>query len=136
MNQTLYPLDATPAWFLEYAATQKAAQAAITAQITALGNQLTAHTALATTRHNDLVNGLYNCNAVSYNRFSSRSESDLYPLRDVNGDIPDLFPATRKDLFDMDAKTCRTLLLDYALPVTGDLDTKLKRLAHYIGLQQ
>ena len=129
MNQTLYPLDAAPAWFLEYAATQKAAQAAITAQITALGNQ-------ATTRHNDLVNCLYNCNAVSYNRFSSRWESALHPLRDVNGDIPDLFPATRKDLFDMDAKTCRTLLLDYALPVTGDLDTKLKRLAHYIGLQQ
>ena len=148
INQTLHPLDAAPTWFQTYAAAQKVAQTALTAQVTALTAQVTAlvtaQTALttevatvkaqATTRHNELLNGLYNCNAISYNRSSNRPMSDLLPLKDTGGNIPENFPLTRENLFALSSADCQSLLTAYALPLGGNIDAKRKRLANHFGL--
>jgi hypothetical protein len=155
INQTLHPLDAAPTWFQTYAAAQKVAQTALTAQVTALTTAqtaltaqvtalVTAQTALttevatvkaqATTRHNELLNGLYNCNAISYNRSSNRPMSDLLPLKDTGGNIPENFPLTRENLFALSSADCQSLLTAYALPLGGNLDAKRKRLANHFGL--
>ena len=141
INQTLHPLDAAPTWFQTYAAAQKVAQTALTAQVTALVTevatvkaQATAQAALTTTRHNELLNGLYNCNAISYNRSSTRPMSDLLPLKDTGGNIPENFPLTRENLFALSSADCQSLLTAYALPLGGNIDAKRKRLANHFGL--
>ena len=148
INQTLHPLNAAPTWFQTYAAAQKVAQTALTAQVTALVTaqtalttevatvkaQATAQAALTTTRHDELLNGLYNCNAISYNRSSTRPMSDLLPLKDTGGNIPENFPLTRENLFALSSADCQSLLTAYALPLGGNIDAKRKRLANHFGL--
>jgi len=102
-------LDVAPIWFQTYAAAQ-------------------------TARHTELLTGLYNCNAVSYNRSSDRSVSDLLPLKDAGGHIPEDFPATRQDVFALSIAACNSLLNAYALPLGGAVDAKRKRLANHFGL--
>ena len=105
-------MDEAPAWFKVYAA-QAAAQAAA--------------------RHSEFMNALFNCNAVSYNRTSVRNTDNIQPLRGVNGEIPDLFPATIGDLFALPANTCDALLAAYELPIGGDLNARRRRLASHCG---
>ena len=117
------------------------AQAALNAQVTTLTTevvavkaQVTAQAANATARHNELLNGLYNCNAISYNRSSNRPMSDLLPLKDTGGNIPENFPFNRENVFALSSADCQSLLTAYALSLGGTLDAKRKRLANQFGL--
>ncbi len=88
INQSLFPVEAAPAWFQAYAAAQTVAHNALTTQITNIvatqtalvaevANIRTAQTAqaaLATTRHETLLIGLYNSRAVHLNGFAVRGD--------------------------------------------------------------
>jgi len=107
-----------PVWFQLYAAVQ-AEQAASQAA-----------------RHLEIMNALFNCNVVSYNRTSFRENADIQPLRGVNGEIPNLFPVTRGDLLELPANTCNALLTAYGLPIGGTLHDRRRRLASHCGIGQ
>ena len=131
-------MDEAPAWFQVYAATQATAQAAAAqaaAQAaTQAATQAAAQADLQAARHLEFMNALFNCNVVSYNRTSSRDTDNIQPLRGVDGEIPDMFPATRGDLFALPANTCDALLVAYELPNGGNLNARRRRLAGHCGI--
>ena len=149
INQSLFPVEAAPAWFQAYAAAQTVAHNALTTQITNIvatqtalvaevANIRTAQTAqaaLATARHETLLIGLYNSRAVHFNGFAVRGDSVLQPLKGVNGNVPANFPATREALFALNVQACNDLLVAYNLPVGDTSRVKKGRLAIHIGLQ-
>ena len=157
INQSLFPVEAAPAWFQAYSAAQTAvahnalttqitnivaglsnirtAQTALAAQVANIKTAQTAQAALATTRHETLLIGLYNSRAVHFNGFAVRGDSVLQPLKGVNGNVPANFPATREALFALNVQACNDLLVAYNLPVDHTSRVKKGRLAIHIGLQ-
>jgi hypothetical protein len=84
IHQSLFP---APAWFQAYAAAQTVTHNALTTQITNIVAEVanirtaqTAQAALATTRHEALLIGLYNSRAVHFNGFAVRKDSVLMEM--------------------------------------------------------
>ena len=117
IHKARYPADGEPVWFQQYRLQQQQLQIEQQQQ--------------QTIRHNELLNLIWNSNAISFNRASNNT---ILALRDRDGNAPDQFPVTRSELFSLPSARCSIFLVAYGLPEGGNADQKRSRLANHIGL--
>jgi hypothetical protein len=117
IHEARYPADVEPVWFQQYRLQQQQLQIEQQQQ--------------QTIRHNELLNLIWNSNAISFNRAANNT---IIALRDRGGNAPAHFPVTRSELFSLPSAQCSIFLVAYGLPVEGNAHQKRSRLANHIGL--
>ncbi len=124
IHEARYPADGEPVWFQQYRLQQQQLQ--IEQQQLQRQQQQQ-----QTIRHNELLNLIWNSNAISFNRASNNT---ILALRDRDGNAPDQFPVTRSELFSLPSARCSIFQVAYGLPEGGNAHQKRSRLANHIGL--
>jgi len=124
IHEARYPADGEPVWFQQYRLQQQQLQ--IEQQQLQIEQQQQ-----QTIRHNELLNLIWNSNAISFNRAANNS---IIALRDRDGNAPAHFPLTKSELYSLPSARCSIFLVAYGLPEGGNADQKRSRLANHIGL--
>ncbi|KAF8220581.1 hypothetical protein L208DRAFT_1333016, partial [Tricholoma matsutake] len=65
---------------------------------------------------------------------SNQPNDPLHTIYTSNGQVSAHFPKSLGDLFNLDAETCRCLVLDYELPVSDSRDRNLNLFMRFCGV--